>query len=49
MKTMKFKDNSGKYSMITKQQFLKHVKRWRKLNEIAKRNRIIEEMEKEEF
>ena len=44
-KTVKFKDNTGTYRMITKEQFFKHINRWRKLSEIAKRNRIIEEME----
>lgn len=49
VKTVKFKNLKGEYSMIDKKQFMRHVKRWRKLREIEKRNRIIEEMEREDI
>lgn len=49
MKCIKFRTNTGEYKMIDKKAFMKNVERWRKLRTIAKRNRIIEEMESEDI
>lgn len=45
---VKFKTNNGIYKTITKEEFFKHVKRWRKIRKANEQMKIIEEMERED-
>ena len=45
---VKFKTNTGKYKVISKEEFMRHVARWKKIRKANEQMKIIEQMERED-